>query len=288
MTLWLKTPPGQYLLAWEQAQLDVHVADVFGFHALQLGLPELDALRANRMPHRWLGAEPSVARPDAAASPPDATANDDASIAQVRAVALRCDFDALPFPSSSLDLVVLPHALELTRDPHRTLREVERVLVPEGQAVICGFNSASLWGLRQRRARLYRKLGLGQLYLPADGDFIGYLRLRDWLRLLSFEVESSSFGCYRPAVNSEATLGRFGWMEQLGARCWPILGAVYFVTAVKRVRGMRLLEANWKGARKLKAAPVPLANRRPRRPVHEPAHAAQAPPSVSKREKGIR
>ncbi|MBT1649187.1 methyltransferase domain-containing protein, partial [Klebsiella pneumoniae] len=46
--------------------------------------------------------------------------------------ALVCDYDALPFEPSSLDLVVLPHTLELSRDPHHTLREVERVLVPEG------------------------------------------------------------------------------------------------------------------------------------------------------------
>ena len=54
---WLKTPAGQYLLAWEQRHLDQAVADLFGFHALQLGLPQLDALRANRMPHRWLAVE---------------------------------------------------------------------------------------------------------------------------------------------------------------------------------------------------------------------------------------
>ena len=52
----------------------------------------------------------------------------------------------LPFDASSLDLVVLPHALELARDPHLALREVERVLVPEGRVVIVGFNPASLWG----------------------------------------------------------------------------------------------------------------------------------------------
>ena len=45
---------GQYLLDWEQMQLDEAVADVFGFHALQLGMPSLQGLRANRMPHRWL------------------------------------------------------------------------------------------------------------------------------------------------------------------------------------------------------------------------------------------
>ncbi|MFD2451965.1 hypothetical protein [Ideonella paludis] len=50
---WLTTPAGQYLLRWEQDRLDHAVADIFGFHALQVGLPEMDGLRANRMPHRW-------------------------------------------------------------------------------------------------------------------------------------------------------------------------------------------------------------------------------------------
>jgi SAM-dependent methyltransferase len=263
---WFQTPQGRYLLAWEQAAFERAVADVFGYHALQMGVPELDGLRSCRIQNHWL----STAEPPAPNAP--------------RRAAVVNDFSALPFEANSLDLVLLPHALELSPDPHATLREVERVLVPEGQAVICGFNSASLWGLRQRRARLIRRLGLGQLYLPADGDFIGYLRLRDWLRLLSFEVESSRFGCYRPAVRSEAMLSRFGWMEGLGERCWPILGAVYFVVAVKRVRGMRLLEANWKRPRARASAPVPLANRRPRRPVHEPAHAGPAEP-VSRKAK---
>ena len=51
---WFETPPGRYMLAWERAEFDRAVADIFGYHALQLGLPELDALQANRMPHKWL------------------------------------------------------------------------------------------------------------------------------------------------------------------------------------------------------------------------------------------
>jgi len=53
---WFQTPHGAYLLDWERAQLDGVVADIFGFHALQLGLPVLDALKSNRMPHRWIAA----------------------------------------------------------------------------------------------------------------------------------------------------------------------------------------------------------------------------------------
>ena len=206
---WFDSPPGRYLLAWEQARFDEAVADIFGYHSLQLGMPLLDGLRANRMPHQWLAmgqeaVEGSIAFVE--------TGDDDGPL-QRRAVDLLTEPVALPFPAASLDLLVLPHTLELSIDPHAALREVERVLVPEGRVVISGLNPTSLWGLRQRRARLYQRLGRGTLYLPDVGEFIGYRRLRDWLRLLNFEVESARFGCYRPAVRSAQWLERFGWMD---------------------------------------------------------------------------
>jgi SAM-dependent methyltransferase len=261
-TDWFKTPPGEYLLAWERERFDQAVADMFGYHALQLGLPELDALRSNRMPHKWLalqGVDPAALPP----APPDPAAYRDATSAPATSslrVALLTDSAALPFPENSLDLVLLPHTLELSSDPHATLREVERVLVPEGRVVISGLNPASLWGLRQRRARFYQRLGYGELFLPEAGEHIGYWRLRDWLRLLSFEVESGQFGCYRPAVGSQASLERFAWMDKVGQRWWPIFGALYFLVAVKRVRGMRLLEPNWKARKAAANAPVAIAN----------------------------
>ncbi len=255
-TNWLQTPPGKYLLAWEQVQFDQAVSDIFGYHALQLGFTELDALRANRMPHQWqaaaeyLPAQADELTPDAGPS------------SRLRA-ALVTDSGALPFPAASLDLVVLPHTLELSDDAHATLREVERVLVPEGRVVIAGLNPASLWGMRQRRAHFYARFGNKNLFLPEAGDFIGYWRLRDWLRLLSFEVESARFGCYRPALETETWLKRFEWMDKIGGKFWPIFGAVYFLVAVKRVRGMRLLEPAWK-ARKVPAnAPAVVANKNP-------------------------
>ena len=234
---WFESPIGRYLLAWERSQFDLAVADIFGFHALQLGLPELDALGANRMPHRWLATQTPM--PGAA---------------------FATDFSALPFQANSLDLVALPHSLELASDPHTTLREVERVLVPEGRVVICGLNPTSLWGFRQRRGRSPHRVGPQKLFLPEAGEFIGYWRLRDWLRLLGFEVEVGRFGCYRPAFSSEKWLQRFEWMDRAGARWWPILGSVYFLVAVKRVRGMTLLSPAWKASRALANAPVSVAN----------------------------
>ena len=88
---------------------------------------------------------------------------------------------------------------------------------------------------------------------------IGYLRLRDWLRLLGFEVELGRFGAYRPALMSEAWLARFEWMDRAGPRWWPIFGGVYFVVAVTRVRSMTLLSPGWKHARARSHAPVSIA-----------------------------
>lgn len=279
---WLATPPGRYLLHWEQRQLDAALADLFGFHALQLGLPDLDALRGNRMPHRWLASDaPKLDWLDAQPQPiddhidaaPAAHGGNGASPPQptLRApVRLQCDFDALPFPSQSLDLVVLPHALELAHDPHTALREVERVLVPEGRVVVVGLNPASLWGVRQRFGRVKRSMALGDgaLFLPRASELIGYWRLRDWLRLLSFEVERGRFGCWRPPVATQKWLDRFEWMEKTGDRWWPVFGAVYFVIAVKRVRGMRLIGLAKNGKTKPHAAPAVATTNR-RRDRHE-------------------
>lgn len=264
MQNWLKTPPGQYLLDWENTQFERVVADIFGYHALQLGLPALDALSASRIPHRWV-ASPFVADDVILNAIDNVATQASNTTVQVenksQKIALFTEFEALPFAENSLDLLILPHSLELSPDPHATLREAERVLLPEGKLVICGFNPLSLWGFKQKRSHLYKRLNLGDLYLPEAGEFIGYRRLRDWLRLLNFEVEPGSFGCYRPAVKSEGMLQRFTWMDRFGEQYWPILGAVYFVVAVKRVRGMRMISPIKKLPRISGKAPVSIANK---------------------------
>ncbi len=236
--------PGQYLMAWERAQFDHAVADLFGYHALQLGLPNLNALAMNRMPHRWL-----------------ATQGVQSPVAAEPGAALLTDFAALPFAQASLDLVVMPHTLDCHADPHATLREVARVLVPDGRVVISGFNPASLWGLRFQRERLSRRWGTGASLLPPLDKAIGYGRLRDWLHLLDFDIEVGRFGAYGPVMGSEAWQRRFAWMDRLGARWWPIFGAAYFLVAVKRVHGVRLLETKWKTIKQRANATVPLAHR---------------------------
>jgi SAM-dependent methyltransferase len=237
MAQWLETPPGRYIVDWEQAQFDAHVSDIFGFHAAQLGLPHIETLRANRIPFKWLAV-------DAPTAP------------ALRSCQLMTQFEELPFASQSLDLLVLPHTLELAAEPHQLLREAERVLLPEGKLVVTCFNPYSLWGARQFAGRL-----TGVPFLPRAGQFISLPRLRDWLKLLSFELEGGKFGCYRPAVRAQPWLDRTALMEKAGDRWWPVLGAVYLLTAVKRVRGMRLIGPARKARVAASASVAPAVNR---------------------------
>jgi SAM-dependent methyltransferase len=246
---WLSTPPGRYLAEWEQAQFNRVVADVFGYHALQLGTASMDALGCNRMPHRWLVGE------GLAAGGP--------------AHHVQCQLDALPFQSQSLDLVVLPHTLELSPDPHQTLREVERVLVPGGRVIVSGFNRASLWGLAERAGWWRRRLGSTTPgFLPDQTHPIGHRRLRDWMKLLSIHVEGGRFGCYAIPARTEAWLQRTAWMEPTGDRWWPVFGAVYLLVAVKRVPGSRMVGLARRAPAKRRAAVAAPADVRQHRPQH--------------------
>jgi len=234
---WFDTPAGEYARAWEQARLDELTADICGYNAVQIGLTQIRGLEASRMPNRWLT---------------NTVWSDNAS----RQIVLTHDFKELPFATHSLDLVVLPHVLEFASEPHQVLREVERVLRPEGQVIICGFNPASMWGIRQAAGRL-----TGGHFLPLHGEFISVPRLKDWLKLLNMEVNRGHFGCYAPACATVKWLQRFAFLEKAGDRWWPYFGALYIVQAIKRVKGMRLIGPAWQTARARARSAVPATNK---------------------------
>jgi len=250
----LASPPGQYVLRWEQQQLDRAVVDIFGYHAIQLGAPELDTLAENRMPLR-LGVS------DRLIDESEPTGNGSLPPPQPR-VAVVTRFEELPFATQSIDLVVMPHILEFAQEPHQVLREVDRVLLPEGQVIITGFNPASLWGMRQMLARAGARP-----YLPRDGQFISLPRIKDWLKLLSFEANRGCFGCYAPWAGSDRWLARWSFMEKAGDRWWPVLGSVYMLTAVKRVRGMRVIGPARKRKEERRVALTPSPAATPRAPA---------------------
>ena len=210
---WLASAPGRYVLDWEQRQIDGIVTDIFGFNALQLGLPQGDFLRTNRIPLRQRGGE-------------------------LGPVDVLCNYTALPFASNSIDLVVLPHILEFSDEPHQILREVERILIPEGQVIVVGFNPLSLWGLKRKLDRS------GEF--PWNGSYLSMNRLKDWMKLLGFEVDRGHLGCYIPPVDQLKWLQNWRFIENASNRWWNFAGGVYVLRAIKRTHSMRLITPKWK------------------------------------------
>jgi SAM-dependent methyltransferase len=242
----LGQPAASRLLAWEQQQADELLADVFGYHALQLGWPQLQALRSNRMPHQWMGQTEFEAGLQSTEWLPAPSTH------------LCLDSRAWPWPADSLDLVVLPHTLERSSDPHACLRELARVLIPEGQVLITGLNPWSWWGWKQTRGQ--RVVQANPAGVNMVSALIGYRRLRDWLRLLGFEVQISRFGGWAPAAKSEAWMQRLHWLDALGERWWPSLGGVYLLVATKRVPGGRFIDGRrWRTVRSPAGATAPVA-----------------------------
>lgn len=222
MMTWLDTPIGAYLLAQERTLFDDLVSDIFGFNALQLGFLQADLLRNSRIPFALKASETHGN--------------------------LLCDTQQLPIASNTMDLVLLPHTLDFSVSPQQTLREVERVLMPEGHVIIAGFNPLSTWGMRRFVSK--RCSSSSALW---HAHFLSALRIKDWLNLLGFEVVSTRMACYKLPVQSTSWMQRFDGLDKLGSRCWPMLGGVYCIVAKKRVLGMRIIKPNWKQA-KLKRA----------------------------------
>lgn len=222
---WYGRFPGRTLDAREREELEAVLSTLFGYHALQVGcLCAQDLLSSSRISHRL------VMDPDKDDQLP---------------LGLFAYPDSLPVRSDSLDLVLLPHTLEFERMPHRILREVDRVLIPEGHVVILGFNPWSLWGLFSYMLR-WRKQAP-----PWCARFVSQTRIKDWLALLGFDVIEFKAFFFRPPLAHEGLMRRLQWMERLGAKAWPGFGNVYLLVAKKRITTLTPIKPRWRPRRSL-------------------------------------
>lgn len=234
---WFDSPLGRSLQAVEAHGLRGVLPSLYGTVAMQLGqLGKVDLLDACVAPTRVVVEGGEHCFPPCHPAEPRLTG--------VRTVRARACADALPFEQYSIDLALLPHTLDFTHDPHPVLREVSRVLRPEGHVVILGFNPLSAWGLRRLAARRPRPA-------PWCGHFFRLARVKDWLALLDFECTHGKMLYYRPPLRAEPAMDRLHFLEHAGDRWWPMMAAVYLLVAKKRVLGMTPLPLEWKERKRL-------------------------------------
>jgi len=220
LSSWFDRPLGSYLRGREQAVLERILPNLFGYHLLQIGmLGKSDLLASTRISHRIKAQL------------------DDEGELQPGANML-CSQDYIPIAPDSVDVVVLPHVLEYSHNPHKLLREAERILIGEGHLIITGFNPWSICGL-------WRALLAWRDEPPWSGHFFSYRRLKDWFSLLDFEVVKIERFFYLPPFASMKVIQKLDFMEKLGSYCWPIFGGVYVIVAKKQVIPLTPVKLIW-------------------------------------------
>jgi SAM-dependent methyltransferase len=205
LAAWLATPLGQALLAAERVALGQSLDTVFGRQFLQIGSwgGSDDFLPLARTPRRALIAEPG-------------------GLGHVVSHA-----SSLAVQSQSVDAVLLPHTLEFEPEPQIVLREVERVLVGEGHILILGFEPYSPWALRHRFAATG--------WPPGHVRTLSRRRLRDWLKLLGFELQQTRRFLHTVPLIACANGPIADVCERIGGQIGGRFASVYLLKARKRV-----------------------------------------------------
>lgn len=192
---WDDMPRGEHYREALEYQLNPWFAKMYGFHLLKIGnlSAEIDS--------------------EACAVSHQVNVSLQGSPMQVTADPLH-----LPFADKSVDVCLLAHTLPWCSDPHRLLREADRVLIDDGWLILSGFNPVSLMGLR-KLVPVLRKTS------PYNSRMFTLTRQLDWLSLLNFEVLHYSRFHVLP------------WAKQGGKMLSahiPALGCLQLVVARKR------------------------------------------------------
>ena len=207
---WYQGKNGPYLLASLRQAMQPVLDISFGYHILQMGVaPGCQLYEQSTINHRIYSGEQAAT-----------------------GVNLITQSDELPFESDSIDTLIAHHSLEFGPNPHRVLREMQRVLAPQGHMLIVGFNPYSLLGAGAAMRRLARR-PLWQQQHPVSRH-----RLSDWLHLLGCEVQSCSNVYGLPPVGSgklNALLRRGdAWSNEHNLPT----GGLYVVHAIKQVSAL--------------------------------------------------
>jgi SAM-dependent methyltransferase len=125
----------------------------------------------------------------------------------------------LPFPDGGFDRILMIHGLEIAEAQRPMMRELWRLLTPDGRIMIVAPNRTSLWAQLETSP-----FGHGQPYTRSQLEKL----LKDSL----FQPERWDTALHMPPFRRRRPSFGMGW-ERVGRRMWPKLAGVHIVEASK-------------------------------------------------------
>lgn len=213
---WFDSELGQRVLQQQQNQLNELLAQLFGYHLMQLSVLDQATLYSQ--------------------SPTSHQFTLTTGLDKERSCSAQSSFEQLPIDSDVIDVAVLHHVLDFSPNPHQLLREVTRTLIPNGHIVLVGFNPFGMMRVINPLACVLSK----SLFYRRHHLRIG--RLRDWCKVLELDVLYTAKGYHNLPFN-------FGYskaFEKIGQRLLPFSGQFYIMVVRKNITPMTMIQTKWK------------------------------------------
>jgi SAM-dependent methyltransferase len=191
----LNSPLGRNILATEEVFYHNSTQNIFGYYAIQTGLPQINFLSNNK-----ISSKMSLGRD------------------------ISCDLQFLPFETNSIDLIICPHTLEFTPNHHIFLQECYRILIPKGKIIVSNFNPRSLLAVFGKANPILKQI-----------NYISVSNLQQQLSTLNFNICGGKFFNYLPPFNSNKYLHYFEFFNKIGDRWFPTFANSYALVASKDV-----------------------------------------------------
>lgn len=216
---WLDHLLGQTLLKIEKDFLSSRFSQRYGTYALLIGVPQQHIMLTSLAIRKHVVLGPLI--------------NKNKEIIYIESAYIE-----LPIASGSVDLVILPHTLDFLDNPRRLLNEACRIVKPEGEIVIFGFNPYSLWGLKKWWSKHHK--------IPWSGNFISAIKVKNWLMLADFQLVKHDRLMFIPPVQKKSLLKGLNFLEWLGSKLNLFFGGVYVITARAKIIPLTPIKLHWK------------------------------------------
>ncbi len=192
------------MLKKERYFFQQQVANIFGKNSLQLGLPNINLLHGNKINNHY-----------------------------ILNLDIECNLNFLPFANNSLDLIICPHGLESYNDYKYILKELYRIITPNGKIIMTSFNHHSWLSLYKNKFEQLSSM-----------NFIKLSKLKEEINNTGLQIIGGKFFSYCPPFDKASKFIKYDWLNKIGDRWFPTFANSFALILRKNIGNITLIKQN--------------------------------------------